>query len=96
MAGSCEHGSEPSGSIKGGELLDQLSVLSVPQKGLYSMEFTSESSKTDEHTLLVKRSVIEHNTTVDVDPFFWVMDRLDVGCTPDVSETITISIFRNM
>jgi hypothetical protein len=27
MAGSCEHCSEPSGFIKGGEFLDQLSVL---------------------------------------------------------------------
>jgi hypothetical protein len=25
VAGCCEHGNEPSGSIKGGELLDQLS-----------------------------------------------------------------------
>jgi hypothetical protein len=27
VAGSCEHGNEPSGSIKGGEFLDYLSVL---------------------------------------------------------------------
>jgi hypothetical protein len=27
VAGSCEHGNEPSGSIKYGEFFDQLSVL---------------------------------------------------------------------
>jgi hypothetical protein len=29
VAGSCEHGNEPSGSIKFGEFLDELSVLSA-------------------------------------------------------------------
>jgi hypothetical protein len=29
VAGSCEHGNEPSGSIKGGEFLDQLSDYNV-------------------------------------------------------------------
>jgi hypothetical protein len=37
-AGSCEHGDEPSGSIKDGEFPDQLSVLSASQEGLCSME----------------------------------------------------------
>jgi hypothetical protein len=38
VAGSCEHGNEPPGSIKCGEFLNQLSVLSASQEGLYSME----------------------------------------------------------
>jgi hypothetical protein len=32
--GCCEHGNEPSDSIEGGELLGQLSVLSVPPEGV--------------------------------------------------------------
>jgi hypothetical protein len=39
MVGSCEHGNEPSGSINGEEVFDQLSVLLVSQEGLCSMEF---------------------------------------------------------
>jgi hypothetical protein len=38
VAGSCEHGNEPSGSIKCEEFLDYLSVLLVSQEGLCSME----------------------------------------------------------
>jgi hypothetical protein len=38
VAGSSEDGNEPSGSIKGGELLDYLSVLLISQEGLCSME----------------------------------------------------------
>jgi hypothetical protein len=34
----CEHGNEPSGSIKYGEFLDQLSVLLASSEGLCSME----------------------------------------------------------
>jgi hypothetical protein len=41
VAGSCEHGDEPSGSIKRGKFLDQLSVLLASQEGLCSMEFVS-------------------------------------------------------
>jgi hypothetical protein len=41
VAGSCEHGNEPSGSIKCGEFLEQLSVLLVSQEGLCSMELDS-------------------------------------------------------
>jgi hypothetical protein len=37
VAGSCEHGNEPSSSIKFGEFLDELSVLLVSQEGLCSM-----------------------------------------------------------
>jgi hypothetical protein len=37
MAGCCEHGNEPSGSIKGGEFLDQLNV----QQRLCSVELWS-------------------------------------------------------
>jgi hypothetical protein len=37
VARSCEHGNEPSGSIKCGEF-DQLSVLLASQEGLCSME----------------------------------------------------------
>jgi hypothetical protein len=39
MEGSCEHGNETSGSIKGGEVLDYLGVAS--QKGLCSMELVT-------------------------------------------------------
>jgi hypothetical protein len=42
VAGFCEHGNEPSGSIKGREFLDQLSVLLSPsQEELSSMELVS-------------------------------------------------------
>jgi hypothetical protein len=41
VAGSCEHGNEPSGSIKCGEFLDYLSVLLASQEGLCSMEIVS-------------------------------------------------------
>jgi hypothetical protein len=41
VASSCEHGDEPSGSIKCGEFLDWLSVLLASQEGLCSMEFFS-------------------------------------------------------
>jgi hypothetical protein len=41
VAGSCEHGDEPSGSIKCEEFLDYLSVLSASQEGLCSMELVS-------------------------------------------------------
>jgi hypothetical protein len=43
VAGSCEHGDEPSVSIKCGEFLDQLSVLLAPQ-GLCSMELVKGQS----------------------------------------------------
>jgi hypothetical protein len=38
VASSCEHGDEPSGSIKCREFLDQLSVLLASQEGLCCME----------------------------------------------------------
>jgi hypothetical protein len=41
MAGSCEHGNEPSGSIKCGEFSDTLSVILAFQEGLCSMELVS-------------------------------------------------------
>jgi hypothetical protein len=41
VAGSCEHGDEPSGSIKYGEFLYWLSVLLASQEGLCSMELVS-------------------------------------------------------
>jgi hypothetical protein len=41
VAGSCEHGNEPLGSIKCGEFLDWLSVLLVCQEGLCFMELVS-------------------------------------------------------
>jgi hypothetical protein len=41
VAGSCEHGDEPSGSIKCGEFLDYLSVPLAFQEGLCSMELVS-------------------------------------------------------
>jgi hypothetical protein len=40
VAGSCEHGNEHSGSIKGGEFLDQLSVL-LDSQGLSIMELVN-------------------------------------------------------
>jgi hypothetical protein len=41
MANSCEHGNEPSGSIKCGEFLDYLSVLLGSQEELFSMELVN-------------------------------------------------------
>jgi hypothetical protein len=41
VAGSCEHGNEPSGSIKCGEFLDYLSVLLGSQEEIYSLELGS-------------------------------------------------------
>jgi hypothetical protein len=41
VAGPCEHGNEPSGSIKCGEFLDKLSVLLASQEGLCFMELVS-------------------------------------------------------
>jgi hypothetical protein len=41
VAGSCEHGNEPSGSIECGEFLDWLSILVASQEGLCSMELGS-------------------------------------------------------
>jgi hypothetical protein len=37
MAGSCEHGNEPFGSVKGREFLDYMSILLALQDGLCSM-----------------------------------------------------------
>jgi hypothetical protein len=41
VAGSCEHGNEPSVSIKCGEFIGWLSMLLVSQEGLCSMELVS-------------------------------------------------------
>jgi hypothetical protein len=41
VAGFCEHGNEPSGSIKCGEFLDYLSVLLASYEGLCSMELVN-------------------------------------------------------
>jgi hypothetical protein len=41
VADSCEHGNEPSGSIKGKEFLDQQSVLLAPQEGKSSIKFVA-------------------------------------------------------
>jgi hypothetical protein len=41
VAGSYEHGNEPSGSIKCGEFLDWLSIFLVSKEGLCSMELVS-------------------------------------------------------
>ena len=38
MAGTCEYGNEPLGSIKCGEFLDQLQNQLASQEGLCSME----------------------------------------------------------
>jgi hypothetical protein len=38
VVGSCEHSNEPSGSMKGGEFLDWLSILLLSQEELCSME----------------------------------------------------------
>jgi hypothetical protein len=42
VAGSSEHGDEPSRSIKCGEFLDLLSVLLVSQEGLCSMQLVKK------------------------------------------------------
>jgi hypothetical protein len=44
VAGFCEHGNEPSVSIKCGEFLDWLSVLLASQEGLCSLEVVSFNS----------------------------------------------------
>jgi hypothetical protein len=41
VAGSCEHGNEPSGSIKGGEFFGERSLLLASQEGLNSMELVT-------------------------------------------------------
>jgi hypothetical protein len=41
VAGSCECGNEPPGSIEFGELLDELKKLLASQEGLCSMELVS-------------------------------------------------------
>jgi hypothetical protein len=41
VAGSCEHGDEPSGSIECGKFLDWLSILVASQGVLCSMELVS-------------------------------------------------------
>jgi hypothetical protein len=41
VADSCERGNEPSGSMKGGKVLDYLSMLLALQEGLCSMELVS-------------------------------------------------------
>jgi hypothetical protein len=41
VAGSCEHDNEFSGSIKGREFLDWLSILLASQDGLCSMELVN-------------------------------------------------------
>jgi hypothetical protein len=41
VEGSCEHGDDPSGSMKCWEFLDWLSVLLASQEGLCSMELVS-------------------------------------------------------
>jgi hypothetical protein len=44
VVSSFEHGNEPSGSIKGREFLDQLSILLASQEGLCSMELVNSFS----------------------------------------------------
>jgi hypothetical protein len=51
VAGCCEHGNEPSVSIKCGEFLDWLSILVTSQEGLCSMELVSPNLK--ENTTLL-------------------------------------------
>jgi len=41
MAGSCEHGNEPSSSVKSRQSLYYLSGLLASQEGLYSMKLVS-------------------------------------------------------
>jgi hypothetical protein len=41
MAGSCEHGDEPSTSIKCGEFLEKQSVLLASQEGFCSVELVT-------------------------------------------------------
>jgi hypothetical protein len=45
VVGFCEHGNEPSGSIKCREFLDYLSLLSAFQEGLCSMELVIRLKK---------------------------------------------------
>jgi hypothetical protein len=48
VAGCCEHGNEPSRSIKGRELLDKLNVLLASEDGICSMESMKVISKLPE------------------------------------------------
>jgi hypothetical protein len=48
VAGSCEHGNETSGSIKGREFLGYLSELLASQEGLCSMELITQELSLDE------------------------------------------------
>jgi hypothetical protein len=50
VVGSCEHGNEPSGTIKSGKFLDYLSVLLASQEGLCSMELVSYTSRPLKYT----------------------------------------------
>jgi hypothetical protein len=52
VTGSCEHGIEPSVSIKYGEFLDQLSVLLASPEGICSMELILSSIHT--HTYVTE------------------------------------------
>jgi hypothetical protein len=54
VAGSCENGNEPSGSIKCGEFLDYLSVLLASQEGLCSMELVSYNFSVFERKLMFR------------------------------------------
>jgi hypothetical protein len=51
VAGPCEHGNEPSGSVKGGEYLDQLNAL-ASQEGHYSMELASVDASFEAFTAM--------------------------------------------
>ena len=55
MAGTCEYGDEPSGSIKCGEFLDQLQNQSASQEGLCSMEQASKSARCVVTSPLIRR-----------------------------------------
>jgi hypothetical protein len=64
VAGTCEHGNEPSGSIKCREILDYLSVLLDSQDGLYSMELfhgLTRNVVTPESYCCVTRAYIEND-----------------------------------
>jgi hypothetical protein len=43
VAGSCEHDNEPSGSIKGGEILDLAELLLACQEEICSIELVLDS-----------------------------------------------------
>jgi hypothetical protein len=98
VAGSYKHGNEPSGSIKDGEFLDQLTErLSASQEGLCSVELVNKHfvSFCFGHKRKTKRSNKIQNTTqaaFQASSMFLLVDRIQgrhgVRCWSDRSRHV--------